>query len=91
MTQIQPINTTGSMRNVFDEIVRERMTQDKKWGGPDHDIEHSEWDWRHFIRTHTERALDLNFRTQMIRVAALAIAAVQSHDLKEKMKRESTI
>ncbi len=91
MTQILPIETTGSMRDVFDEIVRERMAQDEKWGGSDHDIEHSQWDWRHFIRTHGERAVDLDFRKQMIRVAALAVAAIQAHDLRERMKRESCI
>ena len=85
MTQILPIETKGSMRDVFDEIVRERMAQDEKYGGSDHDMEHSEWDWRHFVQTHNERAMDLNFRKQMIRVAALAIAAVQAHDLKEKL------
>ena len=85
---ILPIDTKGSMRDVFDEIVRERIAQDNKWGGFDHDIEHSEWDWRHFVISHTERAVDINFRKQMIRVAALAIAAIQAYDIKKAMQKK---
>lgn len=85
---ILPIDTKGSMRDVFDEIVRERLAQDKKWGGSDHDIEHSEWDWRHFVVTHAHRAMDKNFRKQMIRVAALAVAAIQAYDIKQTRQKE---
>lgn len=71
------------MEKIFEEIAAERIAQDKKWGGPVHDDQHNEDDWAQFIHKHTRKAapswsLDKSlFRQQMIRVAALAVAAVE--------------
>jgi len=69
---------------VYDEIRQERKAQDKKWGGAAHDDVHTQFDWCEFIRHHTSRAVGGrkkdDYRKQMIRVAALAVAAVQSFD-----------
>lgn len=81
----------STMRDIFDEIVRERMAQDKKWGGPAHDDTHLESDWWDYIARHNDRALENDsteqFRKQMIRVAALAVAAIESHDRKREPSR----
>lgn len=83
-----------NLRDIFDEVVRERMRQDEKWGGPKHDDEHSPADWRRFIIEHTVRAqsvrqdvgrgglaiVDETFVVEMIRVAALAMAAIQAYE-----------
>ena len=70
--------------SVYDEIRQERKAQDKKWGGAAHDDVHTQFDWCEFIRHHTNRAVGGrkkdDYRKQMIRVAALAVAAVQSFD-----------
>ena len=67
------------------EIEAERKRQDAQWGGPAHDDGHDRFDWCRFI----ERFLSLAdrpgnaaaseiFEAQMVKIAALAIAAVQS-------------
>ncbi len=69
------------------DIERERVAQDKQWGGPEHDDEHSGSDFVRFIREHTDRARkainagDLDeYRKQLIEIAALAVAATESLD-----------
>lgn len=67
--------------SVYEEIKQERARQDKEWGGPRHDDTHSEFHWRDFIQEHVQRSRSLGaYRRQMIRVAALAVAAIESYD-----------
>jgi hypothetical protein len=71
--------------SIYDEIKAERTVQDAKWGGPSHDDEHVPSDWIRFIEEHAARACEWRsnmpkFRSQMVRIAALAVAAVESHD-----------
>lgn len=70
---------------VYEEIHDERVIQDKKWGGAGNDDTHSHVDWIAYIVKHGGRAvrhpLDLAlFRKQMIRIGALAVAAVEWSD-----------
>lgn len=70
------------------EIRSERARQDAQWGGPAHDDEHERYDWPHFIVKFTQRAMAsahvddavaiLSYESAMVKVAALAIAAIQS-------------
>jgi hypothetical protein len=70
-------------QSLLEEVCIERKAQDEKWGGPEHDDEHIQMDWQSYIREHTSKASDLGkFRKQMVRVAALALAAIESHDRK---------
>jgi hypothetical protein len=67
---------------IWTAILQERANQDKKWGGPIHDDNHNSHDWIAFIAKHLGRAVEWpwnreNFKTQMIRVAALAVAALE--------------
>ena len=76
------------MENIFEEIEQERELQDKQWGGITHDDNHSFSDWIAFIVKHLGKAVldykqpaevrEGRFRYQMIRIAALAIAAIQA-------------
>lgn len=66
------------------EIAAERQRQDAKWGGPQHDDEHDQAEWEQFI---IERLAELGpcadtFRHRMLEIAALAVAAMESHDRK---------
>jgi len=71
------------MLKILSEINAERCRQDAKWGGPSHDDEHDQDDWSRFIDAHLRKAtpgfqLDRAlFRKQMVRVASLAVAAIE--------------
>jgi len=75
----------GASNRVFQDILAERIAQDEQWGGPEHDDNHAFHEWITFIRkqlTECNRttARRAGFRKYMIRVAALAIAAIESQD-----------
>lgn len=65
---------------IHDEIEAERERQAEKWGGDDHDDFHEPAMWIALIAKHSGRAMNGDFREQMIRVAALAVAAVEVCD-----------
>ena len=73
---------TKTIRAIFDDVNRERNVQDRKWGGKAHDYRNTLGDWVSYIVDHASRApIGVgNFRPQMIRVAALAVAATESWD-----------
>jgi len=75
---------------IYAEVDAERQAQDDKWGGEGHDDSHSSHDWLAFLTKHVGRAVKYPwdpraFRAQMIRVAALAVAAVEWHDRNRAM------
>lgn len=72
---------------IADQIWAERMAQDEQWGGEQHDDEHNMDDWLRFIRYQEAMAVQASiradqheFRDRMIKVAALALAALESID-----------
>ena len=76
------------MALILDEVRNERYLQDEEWG-QSIDDQHTEWEWIALLTRHNGLAvndgLEKNvgrFRKQMIRVAALSIAAVESFDRK---------
>lgn len=73
----------------IDRIARERLLQDAKHGGPEHDDTHDPRDWMAFLvveLAHAGDAFDKGFPSQfqasMFQVAALAIAAIESTERK---------
>jgi len=68
--------------DVFREIDERRDEQDRKWGGPDHDDTHCNQDWCEYIDKFVERATapshSRQFEDNMIHIAALAVAAIES-------------
>ncbi len=74
---------------IFGEIREEREKQDEKWGGPSHDDGHTSHDWVAYVTRHLGKAVMWPwerevFRKQMVRVAALAVAAVEWCDRGEE-------
>ncbi len=93
-----------SKEGIWKEIKEERGRQDAQWGGPDHDDTHALWNWIIYIRGHNKAAGKLmlqerpvhdfapaaveQFRKQMVRVAALAVAAIESVDRRRLKERK---
>jgi hypothetical protein len=70
---------------IFTEVAQERERQDRQWGGPEHDDEHSVLDWAQFIaKQFCLVREDANARQRFVKIAALAIAAVESIDRGEE-------
>lgn len=78
-------------QTVYDEIKAERERQDQRWGGPEHDDEHSASDWANLVYQYLYSAFGEaegkrhdaeGYRGRMLQVAALAVAAIESHDRK---------
>lgn len=76
---------------ILQEIANERTAQDKQWGGPKHDDRHDLIDWLDFIESQATRSRRYEWelswelkRTRLVKIAALAIAALQSGDRRAK-------
>ncbi len=76
-----------SRDSIFSEITQERDAQDVLYGGAAHDDRHGPFTWIALLTRHLGLAVDdggndsqERFRRQMLRVAALAVAALESHD-----------
>ena len=69
------------IKEVTDEIIEERERQDKKWGGVEHDDQHSTDDFFNFIGQRViYNMTPEEARKSLVEIAALAVAAVQSMD-----------
>lgn len=71
---------------VFAEIAAEREYQDTIWGAAT-DAAWSEEEWQQWIENYSKglgRAEKYmgDFRTRMLKVAAIAVAAIETHDRK---------
>lgn len=80
---------TKNHKTVLEDIIKERIKQDAQWGGPSHDDKHDASDFFGFITDQIEKfqvdeqnadVCDATYRERMIKIAALAVAAVQSLD-----------
>jgi hypothetical protein len=78
-----------SIGKILTEITAERHAQDALWGGPGHDDGHSPSDWIALLARHLGLAVDDGTpnrsdperrRKQLVRLAALAVAAIEAHD-----------
>ncbi|HEY7416827.1 MAG TPA: hypothetical protein VH593_16695 [Ktedonobacteraceae bacterium] len=70
----------------FQNVINERIYQDLKYGGYDHDIVHTPNDWIAFITQQAGLAVDVpeeDFLEQMLHVAALAVAAYETLRLRQ--------
>lgn len=75
----------GMRFGIFEEVHKERAAQDLQWGGPMHDDSHSIEDWVGYIIKHASEATHegtrlRDFRRSMVRVASLAVAAIEACD-----------
>jgi hypothetical protein len=65
---------------IYKAVDKEREAQDREHGGPAHDDAHNHYDWIVFVTKHLGRSVTggrTQFIKQMVRVAALAVAAVE--------------
>lgn len=88
----------GRQAGILDEVKDERARQDEQWGGPGHDDTHVPAEWFGFIqdqddhftsaslstRSHDEAFITATARERLIKIAALAVAAVESIDRKAR-------
>ncbi len=81
------------MEGIFDQIHAERERQDKIWGGPAHDDTKGIQDWIAYIVVYLGKAAGRetdwgrdtpNVRQLFVKVAALAVAAIQALDRYEE-------
>lgn len=75
--------------SVLDEVAAERERQDGKWGGAEHDDQHTVFDFCRYIRNYVgwaDQMADMGSpdkaRRRLIQISAMAVAAVESMDRK---------
>lgn len=74
---------SAQREDVFAEISAERERQDEQWGGETHDDSHERFEWCEYIRKQNNHAVSsahnpAEFEARMVKVAALAVAAIES-------------
>jgi len=67
---------------VIRDVNAERQRQDEQWGGPEHDDTHIYSDWLRYIAYQSEQAKFESARERLIKIAALALAGIESWDRK---------
>lgn len=88
------------MNKILEEIRAEREYQDHKWGTDTDDSLNTPWMWASYIGQYAtkwmagtfaplKRDVTDSFRTCMIKVAAIAVAAVESID-RQRLKNDKT-
>lgn len=75
------ILASPGVADVLQDVFAERTSQDAQWGGPEHDDKHTQLEWIEFIskqigKWHRDDAV--SFRDRMTKIAALAMAALES-------------
>lgn len=69
----------------FYDVIQERSQQDAQWGGPEHDDKHDAADFAEYIRIQLGRMTEDECRVRLVKVAALAVAAIESLDRKARI------
>ena len=85
-----PKTTENKALELLSEVSAERVRQDGKWGGAEHDDDHTTADFVQLIQDYAGWARTMagmqsydKARNRLIQVAALAVAAVESIDRKK--------
>lgn len=71
----------NDQKEFVESVLEERKRQDYQWGGPEHDDCHDQFDWATFIMDRLlviEHLSPTEFRGEMIKVAALGLAAYET-------------
>lgn len=85
------------MQNIFDEIQKERGYQKDRWGNEADDTQNTPWMWAAYITQYATRWMagtflplggdvTTTFRNCMVKVACLAVAAIESVDRQRAAK-----
>jgi hypothetical protein len=77
-------------QNLIDEIAFERTFHDIQWGGPAHDDKHTAEEWfsymAHQADNYNSSKSDSARGYHLVKLAALAVAALESYDRGGKIK-----
>jgi hypothetical protein len=72
------------------DVAEERKRQNNQWGGPYHDDAHDWYDWSDYIGKQLSRLIKATNKSQaterrqrFVKIAALAVAALESMDRKQ--------
>lgn len=89
------------LATVLAQVGEERRRQDEQWGGPLHDDHHTPRQWFGLVDDHLGRAKKAaggkstdhdTYRHNLVQVAALAVAAVESLDrLRRRPRRRRRV
>jgi hypothetical protein len=83
------MSDSNEARDVYADIRAERVQQDAQWGGPEHDDSHEGGAWLEYIEAQARKAwrtvTAAEYRERLVKIAALAVAAIESHDRKSAM------
>jgi hypothetical protein len=79
-------NIMSIKQNIIKAVVVERYRQDAQWGGIQHDIEHDDTEWLHYIDRQSKKYLDTvssgmddpDFIRCMVKINALSMAAIET-------------
>lgn len=76
------IKSLPEMERAFADVLLERHRQDEQWGGPAHDDTHDEDEWAGYIEYQVRKInrSEGPEREAFVKIAALAVAAIQSID-----------
>lgn len=86
-----PTIAISPFTNTILDIEKERIRQDARWGGPERDDTNTEKQWVSLIDLYITKAVialqtdyvdSLDYREELVKVAALAVAAIESYDRK---------
>lgn len=89
--KVLPSVITSPRLRVFREVEQRRLAQDAQHGGPDHDDKHPAEEWIGLIDYHNQKSMPMagadniawaEYRSAMLDVAALAVAAIEVIDRK---------
>jgi len=74
-----------SQQDILNAIVKHRAEQDVEHGGPAHDDLHTRKEWTDFINQQLKQSQPIlgnteNYRERLIKIAALAVAALESDE-----------
>lgn len=90
---------TEKQQEIISDIMRERLSQDAEYGGAAHDDLLDAHDWVAILCKHVGLAGNdghqpfdaVRFRRQMVRVAAVAMAALESFDRQNKPEGKTLV
>lgn len=81
--------------NPYDDVRKERAAQDAQWGGSAHDDEHTPEEWFSFRQKFEERVLVRSefhkVREELVKIAALTLAQIESLDREMMKERDDAI
>jgi hypothetical protein len=77
-------------RKILEDVRNERIYQNRKWGGREHDRLHTSSEWKQIIADclqETRIQSTEEYRLTLVKVAAVALAALEAFDEGQGVRR----